>query len=117
MDPTVRRRIRCLAAYAVSWGGLGSHAKAPVPPREEAPCFTVGMRTLPAAWPWSVPPEWWRLDVNELALEIVRLNRAAKPLIAFLDARIALGLAPASLPRLDAADWDDAQYDRRMPPG
>jgi len=76
----------------------------------------LGMRALPAAWPWNVPPEWWRLDAEELAMEIVRLNRAAKPLIAFLDARIALGLAPSSLPRLDAADWDDAQYDFLLPP-
>lgn len=74
------------------------------------------MRALPPAWPWSVPDEWWRLDVEELASEIVRLNRAAKPLAAFLDARIALGRGPRSLPRLDAADWDDAQYNLQMPP-
>jgi hypothetical protein len=79
-------------------------------------CLTVAMRALPSAWPWSVPPEWWRLDVEELASEIVRLNRTAKPLAAFLDARIALGRGPRSLPRLDAADWDDAQYNLQVPP-
>lgn len=79
-------------------------------------CLTVAMRALPSAWPWSVPPQWWRLDVEELASEIVRLNRTAKPLAAFLDARIALGRGPRSLPRLDAADWDDAQYNLQVPP-
>jgi hypothetical protein len=72
---------------------------------------------LPPGWPWRVPDGWWLLDAEELASEIVRLNRFAKPLIAFLDARIALGEAPSSLPHLDAADWDDAQYNLRLQPG
>lgn len=80
-------------------------------------CLTLAMRALPPAWPWRLPPEWWRLDAEELASEIVRLNRAAKPLVALLDARIALGQRPQPLPRLDAADWDDAQYNLQMPPG
>ena len=85
---------------------------------EDDQWFTVSMRTsLPPAWPWKVPLEWWRLEVDELAVEIVRLNRTAKPLIAFVDAGIALGIGPASLPRLDAADWDDAQYNLPLPPG
>jgi hypothetical protein len=70
-------------------------------------------RSLPPRWPWSVPDRWRELDADELADEIVRRNAAAKPLAALLDARIALGQAPRILPRIDAADWDDAQYDRR----
>jgi hypothetical protein len=70
---------------------------------------------LPQGWPWSLPERWWELDAEELADEIVRRNAAAKPLAAQLDARIALGQAPATLPRIDAADWDDAQYDRHPP--
>jgi hypothetical protein len=72
-------------------------------------------RQLPQGWPWALPDRWWELDAEELADEIVRLNPAAKPLAAALDARIALGESPAALPRIDAADWDDAQYDRNPP--
>jgi hypothetical protein len=72
-------------------------------------------KRLPRGWPWSLPDCWWELDADELADEIVRRNPAAKPLAALLDARIALGQAPPTLPRIDAADWDDAQYDRHPP--
>jgi hypothetical protein len=72
-------------------------------------------RQLPQGWPWSLPQRWWELDPEELADEIVRRNPGAKPLAAVLDARIALGQAPTTLPRIDAADWDDAQYDRSRP--
>jgi hypothetical protein len=79
--------------------------------REGTPGF-MSERSLPAGWPWSLPERWRELDAEELADEIVRRNPAAKPLAALLDARIALGQAPETLPRIDAADWDDAQYDR-----
>jgi hypothetical protein len=72
-------------------------------------------RPLPRGWPWSLPDHWWELDAEELADEIVGRNPAAKPLAALLDARIALGRVPATLPRIDAADWDDAQYDHGGP--
>jgi hypothetical protein len=72
-------------------------------------------RQLPQGWPWALPARWWELDAEELADEIVRRNPAAKPLAALLDARIALGQEPETLPRIDAADWDDAQYDRSPP--
>jgi hypothetical protein len=72
-------------------------------------------RQLPPGWPWSLPEGWWELDAEELAGEIVRRNPAAKPLAALLDARIALGESPDTLPRIDAADWDDDQYNRSPP--
>ena len=72
-------------------------------------------RRLPRGWPWSLPGRWWELDAEELASEIVGRNRSAKPLAALLDARIALGQEPGALPRIDAADWDDAQYHWRPP--
>ena len=70
---------------------------------------------LPKGWPWALPDRWWELDPEELADEIVRRNPSAKPLAALLDARIALGQVTAGLPRIDAADWDDAQYIRHPP--
>jgi hypothetical protein len=66
-------------------------------------------------WPWTLPVQWWELESEELADEIVRRNRSAKPLAALLDARIALGQVTAALPRIDAADWDDAQYIQHPP--
>ena len=73
------------------------------------------VRPLPKGWPWSLPDRWWELEPEELADEIVRRNLSAKPLAALLDARIALGRVAAALPRIDAADWDDAQYIRHPP--
>jgi len=70
---------------------------------------------LPDGWPWTLPDQWWELESEELADEIVRRNRSAKPLAALLDARIALGQVTAALPRIDAADWDDAQYIQHPP--
>ena len=70
---------------------------------------------LPEGWPWALPDRWGELDPEELADEIVRCNPSAKPLAALLDARIALGQVTAGLPRIDAANWDDAQYIRHPP--
>ena len=70
---------------------------------------------LPDGWPWSLPDRWWELEPEELADELVRRNPCAKPLAALLDARIALGQVTAALPRIDAADWDDAQYIHHPP--
>lgn len=67
---------------------------------------------LPNRWPWSLPDRWWELEPEEHADE---RNPSAKPLAALLDARIALGRVTTALPRIDAADWDDAQYIHHRP--